>query len=291
MPITFSSLALFNRANRRLLWLLVVSHLLWCGALLGLWAVGQLVTAPSRWLSALFIALQLYAAAQLLLPALLFHPEQRSRTFYLVWGVLLAMAIWASSRLPVDSGWLPVLAIVRSGLLLLVALLVGAALARYVRRLWELLPVCLVMTLADFASWARGPTSSFARQIEDYYRAPVGPPPAVDMILVKLVLPGSAGLLPVFGLSDWIMVVFFAIVARHHGINDNLCGPPGPVLARRGRIGGYLPVSVIALLAAVLLALATGRFIPVLPFMAVIMLGWYLLRSLLLRNRSGMEHP
>lgn len=276
----------FSRPNRRLLLILVASHLLWAGVLLALWAVGQLVQDPSRWLSALFIALQLYAAAQLLLPALLLHPEQRSRSFYLIWGGLLAIAVWASSRLPLNNDWPPVLAIARSGLLLLVALLVGAAMARYVRRLWELLPVCLVMALADFASWARGPTSSFARQIEDYYRAPVGPPPPVDMILVKLVLPGSAGLLPVFGLSDWIMVVFFAIVARHHGINDNLCGAPGLILARGGRIGGYLPVSVIALLAAVLLAIWSGRFIPVLPFMAVALLAWYLLRGLLLRRRS-----
>ena len=34
--------------------------------------------------------------------------------------------------------------------------------------------------------------------------APSGRPPLVDMLLVKLALPGPAGMAPVFGVSDWI---------------------------------------------------------------------------------------
>ena len=64
------------------------------------------------------------------------------------------------------------------------------------------------------------------------------------MILIKLALSGQAALAPVFGFSDWIMVVFFAQVAHHHGVNDNLLGPAGESLARLGRIGHYLPASV-----------------------------------------------
>jgi hypothetical protein len=144
------------------------------------------------------------------------------------------------------------------------------------------------MTLADSVSWFSGPTSGFVRQIEHYYRTFDGPPPLIDMVLVKLAFPGSVSLLPVFGISDWIMVVFFAVVAGQHGVNDNLIGGSGESLARRGRIGAYLPVPVVALLLANLLAQLTGRFIPALPVVALVMLSWYGMRHLVYgRARTG----
>lgn len=270
----------FSKSNRRMIFLLIACHLLWSCAVFGLWSTGRLIEEAGLWWPVIFLALQLYAAAQLLLPALLLHPEERSRGFYLFWGLSLAVSIWLINQLPHAGNWQPLLAVVKSGLLLLVATVTGAAMARYVNRLWELVPVCIVMTLADFASWMYGPTAGFTQQIQQYYLAPEGPPPLVDMILVKLAFPGSAGLTPVFGLADWIMVVFFAIVARRYGVNDNLIGLPGETLARQGRIGGYLPVSVVALLAASLLAQATGLFIPALPVIALVMLIWYAYRYL-----------
>lgn len=265
----------FSKPNRRLILLLIGSHLLWSCALLGLWSGGRLIEAASPWLPAAFIALQLYAAAQLLLPALLLHPEERSRGFYLFWATTLALAVWLTS-LPTPVGfWQPLLAATRSGLLLFVATVTGAALARYVHRLWEILPVCLVMTLADFVSWRHGPTAGFTREIERYYLASEGPAPLVDMILVKLAFPGVAALAPLFGISDWIMVVFFATVARRHGVNDNLLATAGETVARQGRLGFYLPVPVAALFAATVLAQATGLFVPALPVIALVMLLWY----------------
>lgn len=273
----------FSTSNRRLILLLITGHLLWSCALFGLWATGQLIEAVTPWVAGGFIALQLYAAAQLLLPALLLHPEERNRWFYLFWGFTLALGLWLINQLTPSGDWQSLLAVVKSGLLLLVATLIGAAMARYVKRLWELVPICVVMTLADFASWAFGPTALFTEQIQDYYLAPEGPPPLIDMLLVKLVFPGSVGLAPIFGISDWIMVVF-AIVARRHGVNDNLLGAPGDTQARQGRIGGYLPVSVAALFVVTLLAQASGLFIPALPLIALLMLLWYAARYLLLRR-------
>jgi hypothetical protein len=83
------------------------------------------------------------------------------------------------------------------------------------------------------------------------------------------------------------MVVFFAIVARRYEVNDNLLGPSGEKLARQGSIGRYLPVSVVALFVAIILAQATGLFIPALPLIALIMLLWYAARYLLLRQRTA----
>lgn len=283
MPL--SPFTTFSKANRRLIFMLIGSHLLWSCAIFGLWATGPLFNAAVPWLAGAFIGLQLYIAVQLLLPALLLHPEQRTRSFYLFWGLALALSVWLLNQLSPTGTWLALLAAVKSGLLLLVATLVGAALARYVKRLWEIVPVCVVMTLADFFSWYAGPTAGFSEKIRQYYLAPEGPPPFIDMVLIKLAFPGSVGLTPVFGISDWIMVVFFAIVASRHGVNDNLIGTAGETLAQQGRIGRYLPVSVIALFVAIVLAQTTGLFIPALPLIALIMLLWYAARYAILRCR------
>ena len=276
----------FSEKNRRLLLLLIASHLLWSGGIFALGWSGQLLANVGPGLVVAFIALQLYAAAQLLLPALLLHPEERSRGFYLVWGITLGLSIWLLNQLPTVGLEHELLTAIRSGLLLLVATVTGAAMARYIHRLWELVPICIVMTLADFASWRYGPTAAFTAQIEAYRQTPTSPPPLVDMILIKLAAPGAAGLVPLFGISDWIMVVFFAIVARRFGINDNLIGPAGEALAQQGKVGRYLPVSVVALFIAAILAQVTGRFIPALPLIALIMLFWYACRYLRQRRRA-----
>lgn len=273
----------FSKANRQQILLLIVGHLLWSGAIFILSLSSHRLEAGPAW-TAIFIGLQLYAAAQLLLPALLLHPEARRRGFYLFWGVTLALLIWLLNQLPASGIGQQLLTALKSGVLLLIATITAGALARYVHRLWEIVPICIVMTLADFVSWLYGPTAAFTEQIEQYRLAPEGPPPLVDMILIKLAFPGNIGLAPLFGISDWIMVVFFAIVAQRFGVNDNLIGAAGESLARQGKIGRYLPVSVVALFTGILLAQATGLFIPALPLIAVIMLLWYTARYLLLRR-------
>ena len=278
--MSLHSLVSFNKSNRRLILLLFACHLVWCCAVIGLWSAGQLISANLAIWSGVFLAVQLYAAAQLILPALLFRPESRNRGFYLFWSSALLALLWLVNLLPHQGAWQLVGAVCKSAMLLLVATLVGAALARYLHRLWQIVPVCVVMTLADTISWFKGPTSGFARQIEQYYRTPDGPPPLIDMFLVKLAFPGVGNLSPVFGISDWIMVVFFALVARQHGVDDNLIGGSGESLARRGLIGAYLPVPVAALFLAGLLAQATGLFIPALPVIAMVMLIWYGIRYL-----------
>ncbi len=277
------SFTTFSKSNQRMIFLLIASHLVWGCALIGFWSTGRLFETASLLWSGLYLAFQLYAAAQLLLPALLIHPEDRNRGFYLFWGVVLLLSVWLLQQFSPTAAWQPLLNAFQSALLLLVATVTGAAMARYIGKLWEIVPVCLVMTLADFASWLYGPTAGFTQAIQQYYEAPSGPPPLVDMILVKLAFPGASGLLPAFGISDWIMVVFFAKVAARHEVNDNLIGESGEEQARQVRIGGYLPVSVVALFLAMTLAQTTGLFIPALPVIALVMMLWYSLRYLFLR--------
>lgn len=281
--MSLHSFTTFSKSNQRMIFLLIASHMVWGCALIGFWSTGRLFATASLLWSGLYLALQLYAAAQLLLPALLIHPEERNRGFYLFWGALLLLTVWLLQQLSPTTTWQPLLNAFQSALLLLVATVTGAAMARYIDKLWELIPVCLVMTLADFASWLYGPTAGFTQAIQQHYQAPSGPPPLVDMILVKFAFPGASGLLPAFGISDWIMVVFFAIVAARHEVNDNLLGTCGEKQAQQGRIGCYLPVSVFALFMAMTLAQTTGLFIPALPVIALVMMLWYSLRYLLLR--------
>jgi hypothetical protein len=274
----------FSINNRRVLLLLIGGWLLWSAAVAGLWFFSRLLPSPSSWWSAAFIFLQLYIAVQMLLPALLLEPEQRTRGFYLFWLAGLTLLIWVAHQLPVGGSWAPLLSAFNTGLLLFSGTLVGIILARYVKRLWEVLPLALVMMLADFSSWAVGPTADFARQIEDYYRAPEGPRPLIDMVLVKLTYPGANGLVPVFGISDWIIVVFFAAVARRYRINDNLIGPGGGPEKRCP--GRYLPVSVVALFLAILLAHAGETFIPALPLIVLVVVLYYVLWILVQRLRG-----
>ena len=60
----------------------------------------------------------------------------------------------------------------------------------------------------------------------------------------------------------------------------------GETQARRGRVGAYLPVSVLALFIANMLAHMTGLFIPALPMIALVMLLWYGMRHLLHLDKS-----
>lgn len=278
-----SHLTCISKPNRQLILLLAIVHLLWSLTAYLLWQSGQFFDTKQPLWSSVFIALQLFIAAQLLLPMMRFQPEHRSRSFYLFWGLFLLALIWGSNQIPVASGWESLASAVKSGLLLFVATLIGAGLASHVHRLWQLLPICIAMTIADFASWAHGPTATFSRQIEEYYLAPEGAPPLIDMLLVKLAYPGSAIMAPSFGFSDWIMVVFFAVVAQRHAINDNLFGPKSPQARHFGR---YLPISVTALFIAISTAQVSGLFIPALPVIALIVLFWFGLVKLV-HDRNG----
>jgi len=268
MPL--HSFTAFSRANRQLIYRLILGHLLWSGVVLGLWLLGGPLKPVHPLWTVVATALQLYLATQLLVLVLRYQPENRSRGYYLFWGALLVAIIWLLNQVPTH----PILTAVNSGALLLIATLIGSTLARYVRRLWELIPLCLAMSLADFASWSYGPTATFSAQIKDHYLTPGSPAPLIDMFLIKLALPGQSKLLPVFGISDWIMVVFFASVAHRYGITANLAGTN-----QAPTVGRYLPLASAALFGAILLAQLTGAFIPALPIIALIVLPWYFLAA------------
>ncbi len=276
LPTHFIS---FPRQNRWCLWTLVGMACIWSLFAVALNWLGGFVAA-NRWLDALWMAVQLIAAAQLFLPVQHLVPEPRRRSFYWFWLLILIVVSCGLHLLVPVAGSIAVGSAIQSGFLLFSGTLVGAVLARYINRLRDLVLVSIVMSLADFSSWLAGPTAQFAGQIAAYYQAPQGEPPIIDMILIKLALPGSEALIPVIGVSDWVMVSFFACVASRFHVNENLTGAAVKHQSSVfSQIGRYLPLPVVVLFSVILLAHNSQLFIPVLPLLAFAMITWYVLKT------------
>jgi hypothetical protein len=76
--------------------------------------------------------------------------------------------------------------------------------------------------------------------------------------------------MPVFGVSDWVMLVFFAAACMKFNIRDNLLGEGLDEMVRKRRVSGlFLPVTGAGLIIAVIAAQGLGLFLPALPFMAL----------------------
>jgi hypothetical protein len=163
--------------------------------------------------------------------------------------------------------------------LLLFANLVGTWMTAPLKRPGELLPLCVVMALADIFSLMAGPTYDIARTVEDYYKTGMkGAIPAGDFILIKIGVIGRLGLMPVFGVADWIIVVFFSTAAAKFGMNDNLAGKGMDKMILQENISLYFSAAASGLLAAVFLAQYLNTFVPALPLVAALFLGYIMVR-------------
>ncbi len=149
--------------------------------------------------------------------------------------------------------------------LLFFACVVGHWLTEPLKRPAELIPLCLVMSLIDVFSVFQGPSRQLTSNLVGYYGSgQPGPPPLVDYILIKLPLAGQPLLLPVFGVSDWIMIVMLSAAAAKFGMNDN-------ILHRFGKV--YFPVAGVGLIATILAAREFNMYLPALPMIAVCFLA------------------
>ncbi|MCU0556982.1 MAG: hypothetical protein MUF67_06725 [Desulfobacterales bacterium] len=261
------------------------------GALYGLWwlaalaiqtvgaplqALGPSVAPAAAVLATVWIAAQSTAVFTLhLAPRLRNRPRQRIAL--IVGSIGVALIFWHRQRF--GGGVPPLLAPLGSANLVVFACLVGTWLPDGLRRPAELVPVGALMALVDAASALAGPTRQIAESIETYYKdGMAGPLPVGDALLVKSAFWGSDRLLPVFGVSDWVMVVFLTAAALKFDLNDNLAPTPLAAMVRRGRTAFFFPVAAAGLILAVWLAHFSGRAVPALPLVAGAHLGWCLLR-------------
>ncbi len=256
---------------------------LWVGASWGVQMSSRFLPSTGQWYPVWFVAA---VAGFVLLGCLL-------NTLFLVYadpwfhrhpgirgGCLLFSLAAAGLMYLLAQHWLiktPLFYMVYTANLLVLANLLGSWLVSPLQRQAELVLVCLVM--ADLFSIIRGPTHSFIKTIQVYYESGLaGPPPGADFLLVKIPLPGLNHLQPLFGVSDWIIIVFLSGAAAKFHINDNLAGKGLAAMTADRRAGVYVPVAAVALLIAIFAAGLLNRFIPALPVIAVLFVAFILFR-------------
>ncbi|RJP45717.1 MAG: hypothetical protein C4548_04285 [Desulfobacteraceae bacterium] len=194
--------------------------------------------------------------------------RHRLRLGFIGFSILLTVVIFALSRRLEPGSHIPLwsLKTLNTANLIVFANLLGSWITAPLKRPAEMVPLCAVVTLADLFSVFKGPSRKIIESLTVYYETGmVGPPPVADFLLLKITVPGIGESMPVFGVSDWIIIAFFSAAAVKFGFNDNLAGKSITDMQSHRRIGFYLPVSVIGLFLAVLAAQALGVFIPALP--------------------------
>lgn len=142
--------------------------------------------------------------------------------------------------------------------LLFGATLLGCFLAIAIKRVGELVPVCITAAVADGISVSKGPTKAMIAEITEYYTTGGdGNIPLVDFILIKIALPGYERLVPVFGVTDWIFVALLSAALQRLNLSDNLM--PGG-LSSSSLLA--VPVAGLALYITIIIAQLTGLFLP-----------------------------
>jgi hypothetical protein len=261
---------------------LAAIYLSWIGASLLVLLVGRSPAASSGLVVpaavVCFVVLASVGAAVFLIGL---EPHLHGRRWLRVVLLLLTLAagvgLYFLGRSPGGPGNLTF--IFGSSNLLVFAALLGSWMVAPLTRPAEIVPVCVVMTAADLFSVLAGPTREIAFELRAFYEGGMeGPVPAAEFMLIKIAVPGFAALVPVFGVADWIMVVFLVAAVAKFRMNDNLAGPSLRTMLEKGRLRLYVPVAASGLILAVLLAQGLNLFLPALPVVSLVFLGYILLR-------------
>jgi hypothetical protein len=166
--------------------------------------------------------------------------------------------------------------------LLFFACIVGSWITLPLKRPAEIVPVCVVVAFADLFSVFTGPTKHFAGSISEYYKGGMQEaPPFVDFLLVKIAVPGFKILMPVFGISDWIIISFLSAAAVKFNMNDNIFAKfPGFL---------FLPVAAAGLIVSIIIARVADVFIPALPSVVIVFLGFMMIKYPEMRRLEKAE--
>ena len=160
-------------------------------------------------------------------------------------------------------------AIIGSANLIVFSLLIGTWLVYPLKRISDLIPLCLVMSFADIYSVFIGPSKSFSYNISEFYQGGMkGLPPFSDFLLIKFPVVGSTLPYPIIGVVDWLIIAFLSAAVLKFKFSDNLVGKSIASICKTKRYSPYLPISVVGLLFAILISNFTGIFVPVLPVIA-----------------------
>ncbi len=214
-----------------------------------------------------FIALYVLLASNLAYRTIILVFKTKVDKLYLycaaVCGIFIALYFFAGSW-----GQSRLLSAFSTANLLCGAALAGAALSTAVKRIGELVPICLTAATADIMSVMGGPSRIMADDIAMYYKSGMeGAPPFIDHIVIKAGIPGFTIPVPLFGVTDWILVALLSSSLLRLNKSDNL-------FSKTGSAGKhlFLPVSACALYTAVVVAQITGVFVPAMLFISLVFL-------------------
>lgn len=158
-----------------------------------------------------------------------------------------------------------------------------------VKRPAEIIPLCIVVAFSDLFSVFSGPTKHLAKNIAVYYESGMqGQPPFIDYLLVKIALPGTETLMPVFGVSDWIIIAFLSAAACKFNMNDSITGK-GLCDIRRKPNFLFCPIAAAGLIISIIIAQTSDIFIPALPFVVFVFLAYMLIRYPKMRRLTKAE--
>jgi hypothetical protein len=102
-------------------------------------------------------------------------------------------------------------------------------------------------------------------------------------------VPGVDHLVPVFGVADVVILAFLVAAAHKFRLDDNLLGRPLAEVQGRRRLARWFPAAGAGLFLALLAAHSFNLFIPALPVMAVLFLGYTLPRHPKMRMLRSRE--
>lgn len=157
------------------------------------------------------------------------------------------------------------------------------------KRAAEIIPLCVIVAFSDLFSVFSGPTKHLAENISVYYESGMqGPPPFIDYFLVKIALPGIEPLMPVFGVSDWIIVAFLSAAACKFHMNDNIAGK-GICRVKRKPNFLFFPVASAGLIISIITAQTSTFFLPALPFIVVVFLSFMIIKYPEIRKLTKAE--
>ena len=158
--------------------------------------------------------------------------------------------------------------------LVLFACVAGHWLVLPLKRPSEFIPIGMAVALSDIFSVFSGPTRNFAEDISDYYREGMtGPAPLVDFFLVKMPMPDHEYFMPVFGISDWIVVAVLSAGALRFDLSDNIFSLSGSTIGQN-RSRPFFPVAAFGLIFSIVIARSVNLYLPALPFIVIVFLGF-----------------
>ncbi len=173
--------------------------------------------------------------------------------------------------------------------LIVFACIIGNWMVVPLKRPAEIVPLCVVAALADSFSVFSGPTKQIVASVSTYYkRGMEGVPPLANFLLVKIPLPHAEELVPFFGVSDWIIVVFLTAAAYKFGLNDNIIGKGISAEKETPKLL-FFPIASAGLCLAVVVAGVAKIFVPALPFIVILYLSFMTIKYPELRKLTKAD--